>query len=685
MTTVITGLNTTNRPTFCSVNGRVYVTNGFDVVKVLNADNGYSAGITGPASALTVNTASGAGATTSGTHLFRYRYIDSRTGYPSNPSDAVSIPVVSGTNGTLTFSIGTAGTNIIRSTDPKVDTIQLEATPVADGTFWKAKTALQTNTSIVFTLSDASLTAGVNIDATLGAADTFDLFQHEPPPIGALIACMRNRVFIGGDNPYATQLTVSSGSATVTGSGFSPNWAGFLAQADGDTVQYEISAVATTLASATLTTVYTGTSGTKDATVFKKFPNRVYYSPFGYPESFFSSEFARDVLQGRGDRLKAIYALPDAMYFLGRYSGDRLAFVTDPSATTSSLIPIKGHRGVLNQRCMVEAEGRLFAMDRQGIYEVNDVPRTLSGPVDFYLSQNADYDQSIQFHGSYDPVEKVLVWFYVANGDTVPKYAVCKELYSERWFIYAFLQGITASNVIAGSDGQVRLWVGDENGYRWAFSGVGAFDGVPPLQDAVVTVASGSTTTILNTNEALNTSPGLAGATLYVPTTGETGIIASNSASAVTLASALTTLPATNAELWLGSIPFIYETKWFEGRGKQDKKSPTYFYISLYPGSSTSTMQVYLYDDYDETTPTDWDYDASTATLPDGVTIVSGILNIDLAGGTSADGFLNVPLGSGWNRALKARLVQQEPDGALRIMDMGFRILNGDDEKEWNK
>lgn len=681
MTSVILGQNTTNKSTFTSVNGRVYIANDFDVLKVVNADEGFSAGITGPAAVIGAATAA-AGNTTNGTHLIRYRYKDSRTQFVSNPSDALSV-AVSGGNGTLTFDIGTAGTDITRSTDGKVDTIQIEMTPVADGTFWLAKSVLQVATTVAVSISDAVLTAGTNIDATLGSADGFDLFSHEVPPVCALIATMRNRTFVGGNTPYSIALTVTSNNTAFSGTGFSPNWVGRLIQTGAETTQYEIATVGSLLTTGTLTSVYTGASGSKTFTVFSKFPNRVYYSRFGYPESYFASQYARDVLQGRGDTLRAMYASPDAMYFFGKYSSDRLAFVTDPSATTSSLINIKGNRGVLNQRCLVEADGRLFAWDRQGIYEVSDVPQAISGPVDTYLSSTSDFDYASSCHGGYDPVEKVLIWFFVASGDTVPKYAVCKELYSNRWFFYNFLQGITSSAVIAGSDGQVRLWLGDENGYRWAFSGVGSFDGVPPLQTAVVTVAASSTTSVLNTNEPLNTSLGMAGATVYVPTTGQTGIVASNTASAITLATALTTLPATNAELWLGSIPFIYETKWFEGAGRETKMSPAYFYISLYPGSASGLMQIYLYTDYDESQPESFTLSADDQT-PDGVTVVGGVLTVDLAGGVSADGFLNVPLTAGWDRALKVRMVSQKPIGALRIMDVGFRITKND-EREVNK
>lgn len=667
MTTLATGLNANSKMTFTAVNGRVYASNNFDPVKVMTADAAYNAGITGPSGALGAATAT-AGNCTNGNHLIRYRYRDSRTGYVSNPSDALSV-TVSGGNGTLTFDV-TADYTL--STDSKVDTIDFEMTAVNDSVFYRAKSALNTATAVAVSISDASLVQQVNIDSEYGSAATFDLFSHEPPPAGAVVVAHRNRLFVLGDTPYSiTSASFTSSSSTVTYSGGSSKWPNRLIQVTADTVNYTISTVAST--TMTLTAVYAGTTGVKTAKVYSKFPNRMYYSRLNMPESFYTSFYARDMLIGRGDRLIAGYSMSEGLFVFGRYSSQVLVFDTDPSALTSNLINIPGNRGVFNQRCLVEAEGRLFAWDRAGVYEVGNRPTIQSFHIDPLLDELVDYSYSAQFHGVYDSVERCLAWFFVASGDTTPKYAIVKELDSDRWQVYRYLQAITASCVMASSDGQVRAWLGDENGYTWAFSTQNSFDGVYPSNPSVLTVTTATTSSFL-VSETLETTVGVAGCMAYLPSTGETRLVTANGDHSISVTPAVASAPAAGDEVWLGSIPFEYRTKWWAGEGMQGKKRPSYFYLMLYPGAATGKLQVYFYKDFSDQ-PYTWEPDASyTGSASDGVTYPNNVMTIDLDAG-SGDGFIAVNMPSDWSRAIQARLISQKPDGALRIMDMGFKVI----------
>lgn len=676
MTIVTTNLNTVNRGNFTAIGGRIYFSNGFDPIQVVTPTQGLKAGIAAPA-AFAPAPSSAAGSATPGNHLLRYRFRDAITGYVSNPSANYVAAVTTTTGGALTFVVGGAG-DIVPSTDVKATLIDVEMTPINDGTFYRAASILSTATTVTIGVADAALTQLTNIDAVYGSVNTNDLFSHEVPQAQPVICAHRSRLFVGGDYPFTTLLTVNSGSTafTSTVTTMPTSWVSRLIVASVDSVAYAIATVNSVGTAGTLTAVYGGTSATKSATVFVALPNRIYYSRLGAPEEHFQAYFARDVLQGRGDKVRAMISRPDALYILGLASGDRLAFASDPSASTSYLMPILGQRGTFNQKCLVEADGRVFSWDRNGIYEVGQVPQHLSFKVDDFLKENVDYTQNAQFFGGYDPIDHVLMWFFVLSGDTVPKYAVCMELYSDRWFTYKFLQGITACATIIGSDGQVRLWLGDVNGYIWAFSSVGTFDGVPPAQTALCTVVNaGSTNTVINVNESLDTTSGNAGATAYFPATGDLKIIASNTASSLTVTSALGTVPSNNAQIWLGSVPFEYRTKWYEREGKQVKKKPTYFYISLFPGSTGGVFQVYFYVDY-QTVPFSFSLSAQDQVqLPDGVTLVNGVLNGSLTGGTTgSDGFIAFPMPSDYGRAWQAKIVSQVPVGALRIMDAGFRL-----------
>ncbi len=326
---------------------------------------------------------------------------------------------------------------------------------------------------------------------------------------------------------------------------------------------------------------------------------------------------------------------------------------------------------------MVDADGRLFAFDRLGFYEIGEDPKHISNHIDPSMADFVDYSQDAQFHGIFDPVDRVLAWFVVFLGDTVPKYAAVVELDTidtqdgPRWQFYQFRQGITASSMVASSDGQVRAWVGDENGYTWAFSTTNTFDGVYPTNPAIVTVTAGATTTILPIDEDLYTTVTLAGAIAYLPSTGEERVISTNAVNSITLATAVAIAPADGDAVWLGSFPVEYRSKWWPGQGMQTKKKPSYFYLMLYPGSADGKFQVYFYKDF-STQPYVWVPDASYIGW-DGVTFVNGVLTVDMDGG-SADGFVAINMPSDQWRVMQCRLVSTTPAGTLRILDMGFRV-----------
>lgn len=673
MTTIFTGLDDTNRVSMTAINGQVYLTNDFNPVKVLNQNGGDNAGIDGPSGAIGSPTPA-AGNTTNGTHLIRYRYRNSRTNYPSNPSDALSYTVTGG-NGSLTFNVSS---DYAASTDPKVTHIDIEMTPVNDGTFYRAQTALNTATTITVSISDDDLTQQENVTALYGSTQDGELFANEPPPTGSIVVAHRNRLWVMGNEPFlltATQATFTLSSTSIAYADGSPEWAGRYIQADGDTTNYLISSVNST--AITISAVYAGSTGGKAATIYAANPNIASYSRLNFPESF-GGNLQREFLYGTGDRIRGGYSRRDALYVFGQYSSQRLTFSVNPSATTSNLIPILGNRGVLNQRCLVDADGRLFAWDRLGMYEVAEAPNHISNHIDPTLAELCDYDESVQFHGIFDPIERCLAWFFVAAGDTVPKYAAVVDLDTidggdgPRWQFYQFRQGITSSTMVASTDGQVRAWVGDENGYTWAFSTTNTFDGIYPTNPAVLTVAAGATTTVIPVDESLYTAVTMQGAIAYFPSSGEERVISTNTTSSVTLATALSGAPSDGAEMWVGSFPCEYRTKWWAGQGMQNKKKPSYFYLMLYPGTATGKMQVYFYRDFSTQPYTFPNADASYVGW-DGVTFVNGVLTIDLDAG-SADGFVAVNMPADFWRVMQARLVSTKPDGTLRILDMGFRV-----------
>lgn len=663
MSTIASSLNTAIRGCFASMQGQIYYSNNFDAVKVWNGITATmeDSGITGPAAAMAAPSAA-AGNCTAGAHRFRYRYRNTRTGYVSNPSLETNV-TVSGGNGALTFTT-------VASSDAKVNAIDLEATAVNGGTFYRIATTTNT-TSVIGNLSDANLIQQYNVDANYGTSELLDTYSHEVSPVGAILMPFKGRMFVGGDEAYTITGTFTNASPTVSGTGYSTKWAGRLVRVSGEAVAYVISTATTTVL--TLATNWSGSTGSKTASVFSATPNRVYWSRIGYPESFYAAVFASDRLQNRSDQLTGLYGRKDALYVFGKYSAERWIFNDDPSVAVSQTAVIQGTRGVFNQRCLVEADGKLYAWDRMGMYIVGDVPSPISGPIDDALTEYVDYTLTTKMHGVFDPKDRVLMWFFVSLGDTQPKRAACFEVDTGRCFFYRFLQGITASAVVPTSDGQVRALLGDENGYSWFFGIDGSFDGVPPSSSTVLTTTGTPTTTVISVTQTLPTSPSLAGTVVYHPTTGETAVVASNTSSQLTVGAGFTTAPATAISLYIGAIPWEYRTKWWAGTGLETKKAPVYFFVKLYPGSATGKLRVSFYADF-SATPTTVTATASDL-FNDGLTVTTALtyVELDLDAGSN-DGFVAVCLGITWSRALQARMTAIRPDGELRILDAGFSL-----------
>lgn len=672
MTTIASGLDTQNRMCFAACQSQIYLSNGFNDVGVWDGLSAtlQDAGMEGPASVIGSPTSAAAGGFDNGQHLIRYRYKNSRTKYVSNPSDALTY-TVSGGNGLLTFNIAAAATPIITSADAKCDTIIVEVTRVGGGAYYLAGSAANATGSIQVGMNDNALSQQQNIDAVYGGDERGDTYSSEIPPLGTICIPYRGRMWILGDAAYPlTGVTFTNGSAAVTGSGFNLRWAGYIIVKAGDTTGYQILSVASTTAM-TLARVYAGSTSTTTAQVTSPTPNLGYYSRLFLPEQFFPTAWAREFLAEQSDQVRAAVGRKDGLYVFGFTSAERLIFNADPSAAAgATLSPLKGKRGAWHQRVVIEVEGEIYSWDRQGMWRVAEVPQHLSKPIERILETDLDFDQSEQFHTAFDPSSRSVMFFYVAAGDDSPKFAACMEIDTGRWFLVQFQQGITASNIVPTTDGEVRLMLGDENGYSWYYGINGSFDGPPANSSTVVTVTGSPSTTVIPVTETLPiVAPTLAGVMCYNPLTTETKYITSNTANEITLGAAYSGAPTVGQELWLGCIPFEYVTKWWVGPSQALRKNPLFLSLRLFPGSTTGTARIYFYADF-STIPSD--VTAFPAdTMPAGVTVpttTQSYLEVALSGGDES-GSLMIPVPIEWKKAVQVRITSLRPDGSLRILD----------------
>ncbi len=670
-TTVASSLATT-RGCFSRSNGRLYFVNDFNAMQRVSTGDqtALTAGINAPLAAIgTPSTATGL--CTVGIHGMRYRYFDSKSLYMSDPSDQTNITLTDpGT--ALTFSIFTSGTTIIRSTDPKVDQVIIELTDAGSSTFYRAATVNQTLTGTTVSLNDTTLRLQVT------AARDGD-FNHQPPPLSTMLVEHRGRLFAFGAAPTTvTGVTVStsaSATITVTGATFSSGWAGRLVKVAADTKFYRIAAMSGT-GTAVLSETYTGTAGVATGVqVFSATPDMLYWSRAGFPESWNTVNFARRVLQNTADMPSGIVSHHDVLYLCGQRTIRMMDYPSDPSS--GQLIQIPTEMGLWNQRCIVESNGRIYGWGRSGVWTVNGlIPQHLSKTVDAHIDGSEvgstdafDVSKFEQFHGLYDPRERQIQWFYCTSSDTYPQHAIAFNVDTEQWSIGVWKQGIRAGTMVTGGlTNPTRALVADENGYSWYLT-PDQFDGVPSvLSGGVVTVANtGSTTTIINVTEALPTgSSDLVGAIAVY--SGQERRISSNTASTLTLATALSAAPTIGTELYLGQINFAIRTKWVVFDGYKNKKRPAYLMIALKPGTASGKLTVKIYLDF-ATTAFVYTKGASD-TDPDGVTVTNGSASVmvDLDGG-DGDGVAFVPLPFNWHRSISAEISTTRPQNLFQLLD----------------
>lgn len=687
MATLKTGYSVASTPCCAAINGRFYSVNDFDRMQVW--DGVYAtmrdAGIAGPAAAPSSPTTTSAGSTTVGTHLIRYRYLDSSSPaatYRSNASPALSYAISTATAASLTFSIGATSTAgaLVRSTDTKVDTIQLEATAASGSDFYVVTSVPNTATTVSYNLADALLTlneAGglydTNIDATtdVGAG-------HDRPPLGTIVAQCKNRTFIAGSLARTyTALSVTLSSTSVTGGDFSSLWTGRMLRITGDTAAYQISS--TTSTTLTLTANYAGSTSTAaTGIIYSRTPNTIYWSAAvngaQLPESFKTTQLARNVLNGTGDQVLGLINWQGDLLIAGRYSMERLVFIDDP-AINGELVSIAGKFGIWNQRCFVVVDGTLFGWGPNGIWQMRaNGPAWISHPIDEQIASSSygyiDVSRASQIHGTYDPTEKVVRWFFCKTGETVPRQAVCIDLDGRRWSRSQWRQGIDASvNMIDATGNYLAALSDSTNGQTWTHDG--SSDGLPTTTTGDYTVTVSSTTTVVRVIDALpTTGTGLVGRMLLMPATGEERVIISNTASTITVA-ALASAPSAGAKAYVGSIPFSFETEWWDA-GAPEAKKQAHLYLRFVP-TTGGIARIRIYNDFG-TSPMAW-------TLTDSVSRPNGVnawvhnqtyVEVSLSSSDST-GFVKLPMFAELKRHLKASCEILSPAGVVRILEFGFQ------------
>ncbi len=662
MTELLTGYNVDKLPNSAVIRNRLYLMNDYDEAKMWDglSSTVNKMGIDAPDAAIGAPTQGAGSDCTNGDHLVRYRYVDSNSPagiYRSNPSASLTITITSTQD--QTFSVGDAGSgdDIIRSADPKVDTIQIEMTEADGTTYYVAKEIANSGvSSAVVAISDTSL---IEQDASA----TYDDFGHEPPPLAISLAECRGYTFVGGSNPIAmTGLGVTNASTNVTGTGIPENIVGRQIKFNNDTVVYTVAAWVSA-SQITLATAYAGsTDASSTGTFVSKTPSRIYWSRVNMPESFKVLTRARDMLQGKNDVLVGMADYIGDLWVFGRHSMERLVFVSDPAS--GERIDVAGSYGLWNQRCLIQIEGRLFGWGPNGIWVINGArPLWISERIDTTISGNINYSKSDLFHSAYDPQTKIIRWWFVEDSGTQCQRAVCYDLEREQFYIDTYRNEINSACIGLDTNNNIHQFVCDDS-YIWKHEG--DTDGVANT-DRRFTAASGTTTTVVVDETISGVSADWAGVTIYNATQGISTVLTGFSGSTFTCAS--WTAAVNGDVLYVGSIPFKIQTPWFTS-SDDDKIRPSYLHIFFSPAAS-GTVRVRYYTDFSVSAEV-MDIGADDH-FPDGIEITNGTnyIDVDIDGG-SGDGFVPVPMIADYKRAIKSEVECFDSRGTLRILDIKY-------------
>jgi hypothetical protein len=661
-----------------------YLANGWNKVRRWGGRTATleTAGITGPSRVLnswTPSPTTAAGSCTPGFHVFRYRFMDSRTGYVSNPSEEREIEVVSGSQ-QLTFPIDTASAaNMIRSTDTKVDRIILEMTVAGGSQFFTAASALNSATSIVASISDAALE-----QQFLGYTDD----GHDPPPLAKNILSHRERIWLYGQVTHAIgTASFTNGSVNVAEGGSDPDWiaealgsaAGesttvWFIQKAGDTEAYEISHYDAGGSQIVLKAVYPGTTAADSAYVIFSRTTAVWVSNPAFPESYTPLKFlnspngenAGDVTAGVGYGSSVIFFTLNSMF--------KFAWDQDP-LIDGFYTPLSAKAGALNQRTVIEVEGVVYSMDRRGWHAWTGVfPKLISRGVDPLARENVNYDNAENFHCCYFPETRSIRWFVSYGDDVYPKNYFQFDIDTAAWSTGTYRHGISDSRLIPTAEG-LRVIYGDENGHRW-FADEGTCDGCP-ADFSHPTVQGAATSTSIPVDLTLPTDGvGLAGCYLTRRLSSgitESRLITSNDAGNITVDPAFSSTPANGDLLWVGSFVSKLRTKAFHGPKVPDKKRSIYLSIMFQPTDEARFLQVRVYEDLSASAKT---WVAATPRrianrLPDlykpGEDTTYPVTDwlVDL----SADaGVVRIPLGPEFRRHFEFEFEIEEPDADFRLV-----------------
>lgn len=677
MATIESGLASGLKHDIAAIFGQVYRVNGWDAMSVWDgyADSAVAAGIPAPpgystvAGSENVTTAQGQAGlfVTPGTHLVRYRYVNSFTQYPSNPTPTITIEgndKGAGTGSRYNLS------GLTKSSDPKVDRVAVEMTDAGGGTFFLATSLANSGWhSIALQTPDNLLRANPLF---------WDNFGHDIPPRQSFVEQFRGRLWGLGAPVYSAgraKLFTGGTLKSVLGSG--TQWTsaavGRIFRFSGGTRRFIASVISN--AELWLESSHASAPTLRPYSIVSEVPDVLRFSKPLFPESWPPENSIR-TLDGKPEKARALKGFRQDLVLFGERSMERLVYGDDPFRD-GALEPIEGERGAASRRCVVDVGKALWSLDYKGIHRyVGGEPEHISEAIDpLFDKANTDYgtvDFSYRttFHAVHYPDRHQIMWFVVLKnvpGDsttyTKPQHAIVYDYMNGTFTIHKFDVPMVASTIAPGDDGTSQTLIADENGRCWVF-GIGPTDGIHTDSATSVYVSSGATTTNFKGSSATafyNTGDGLAGAAAYWLEGTEVQLIQSNSASGCTVV-AFSTAPATGDTIYLGRIPTKWKSKAFYLTTPAERRQDGRYLHLFYEPQSAGNVRLRFYLDRSSTAYDS--YNTSTSVGNWKQEAHNDFFEIDI---TDQTGYAQVPMPSEGSHVIEFELEVVEAAAKLEV------------------
>lgn len=663
--TLQTGLNTEYPWHFTILNNTLYATNGYDTPLAWGGQGTSMRrwGIVAPSSA--PSAAVGAAGNLNGTYSYKVTFARVENGAivsESNPSDASGSISPANEKGELS--------SIPTTTDTQVNRVYIYRNKASNANVYYRLGYVAEGTT---TYTDNTADSGLGLIAPF---DT-DLDSHGEAPYRPYVIGHQGRAILAGEVLHEQgTVSITSGSDTLTGDGadFKEAVDGWAVMVNSETFSNKVSTVDSTSQITMVTNAGVSGSGKRYALTGNERSYIAWSGPLT-PEYFNTSD-KQAIAQEEGDHITGLYETGGFLAIVKSTHVWSIHTTGDPS--DGRLLPVLADRGCCNQRCVVKVDAAVYMLDYYGvhIFSGGSVTHPISQPT-ANIVRMSDQDRYInwvyasKFHGVHDAQNRRVSFFVVMGSDTEPK--DCLSYYYDEgvWAHDTYPQGITASCEGVDNSGVPRSWVADENGYRWVY-GQGDSDGADTDYTVRGTATGGGATTLTDSGASFPTDTTYAGVYVWKVAsdgTTEQRMIASSTATELTVSAAWDTNPVSGDNYYIGGIPLEWYSKTFDAEEAEADKRWTAVSLSFTPMDADVDLTLNVYVDRSSTAYSDWtmtkDYLAS-----DGYKIAAGSADISIRLSHS-DGHVRVPLGF-MARYLKLRLYCLETERDIEISGVGL-------------